>query len=41
MKAVLADLDALTAAHAAPDDFVDLGEAADFAPEMMDGECAT
>ncbi len=41
VKAVLADLEILAAGDATPDDFVDLGEAADFAPEVMDGECAT
>ena len=41
VKAVLADLDVLAASDATPDDFVDLGEAAEFAPEVMDGECAT
>ena len=41
MKPVLADLERLEAGDAAPADFIDLGEAAEFAPEVMDGECAT
>ena len=40
VKAVLADLEGLAASDATPDDFVDLGEAADFAPEVLDGECS-
>jgi sulfite reductase beta subunit-like hemoprotein len=40
VKAVLADLEQLTEASAAPADFVDLGDAADFAPETFEGECS-
>jgi sulfite reductase beta subunit-like hemoprotein len=40
VKAELADLERLTAEQAADDDFIDLGEAAAFAPEVMDGECS-
>jgi sulfite reductase beta subunit-like hemoprotein len=36
----LHDLQSLTEADAAPDDFVDLAESAAFAPEVMDGECS-
>jgi hypothetical protein len=30
----------MTADDAAPTDFVDLAETAEFAPEVMDGECS-
>ncbi len=40
VKAALAHLEALSAADASADDFVDLGEAADFAPEVLEGECS-
>jgi sulfite reductase (NADPH) hemoprotein beta-component len=40
VKALLADLEDLKAADARPDDFVDLGESAEFAPEILDGECS-
>jgi len=40
VKAVLADLEVLTASDATPDDFVDLGETADFEPEVLEGECS-
>lgn len=40
VKARLADLEGMTAASAAPDDFIDLGEVSDFKPEVMEGECA-
>lgn len=40
VKARLADLEALTTDAAKPDDFVDLGEVAEFKPEVMEGECA-
>jgi sulfite reductase (NADPH) hemoprotein beta-component len=40
VKLVLGDLERLVQAEAEPADFVDLGEAAEFAPEVMDGECA-
>jgi sulfite reductase (NADPH) hemoprotein beta-component len=36
----LDDLQRLTAADAVPLDFVDLAETAEFAPEVMDGECS-
>jgi sulfite reductase beta subunit-like hemoprotein len=36
----LDDLQRMTAADAAPVDFVDLAETAEFAPEVMDGECS-
>jgi sulfite reductase (NADPH) hemoprotein beta-component len=37
----LADLERLTQEQAVPTDYVDLAEAAEFAPEVMDGECAS
>ncbi len=40
LKAALADLEVLTEQTAAADDYVDLGESAAFAPEVMDGECS-
>ena len=40
VKEVLADLERLAEADAAPSDFVDLGEAAAFSPEVLDGECS-
>jgi hypothetical protein len=40
VKQALADLEQLDATSATPDDFVDLGESQDFAPEVMDGECS-
>ncbi len=40
VKDVLADLELLTAAAAAPSDFVDLGEAGEFNPEVLEGECS-
>ena len=40
VKSVLADLEAFAEADATPADFVDLGEADDFAPEVLDGECS-
>jgi len=36
----LADLERLTAAAATSDDYIDLGEAQEFAPVVMDGECS-
>jgi len=39
-KALLADLESLTAENATPTDFVDLGDADEFNPEVMDGECS-
>jgi sulfite reductase (NADPH) hemoprotein beta-component len=36
----LADLEKLTAEDAVPADYVDLAESAEFAPEVMDGECS-
>jgi len=40
VREVIGDLEALNEADAAPADFVDLGEADDFAPEVLDGECS-
>ena len=40
VKQALADLEQLDAASATPDDFIDLGESHEFAPEVMDGECS-
>ena len=40
VKPLLADLEALTEAQAAADDFVDLGETHAFNPETSEGECA-
>jgi len=40
VKATLTDLEKLRPGDAVPADFIDLGEAADFAPEVMDGECS-
>ena len=37
----LADLERLTKEDAVPTDYVDLAEAAEFAPEVMEGECAS
>jgi sulfite reductase beta subunit-like hemoprotein len=39
-KALLADLEALTAEDAIPQDFVDLGEDGEFRVEILDGECS-
>jgi sulfite reductase (NADPH) hemoprotein beta-component len=36
----LADLERLAPAEAQPEDFIDLGEAGEFVPEVMDGECS-
>ena len=41
VREVLAGLDVLDAEHATPEDFVDLGEAGDYAPEILEGECAS
>ncbi len=41
VKALLADLERITPEDAVPADFVDLAEAAEFAPEVMEGECAS
>ena len=40
VKSELADLERLLPADAAPDDFIDLAEANEFAPEVMEGECS-
>lgn len=40
VRLTLADLERLTKEDAVPTDFVDLAEAAEFAPEVMDGECS-
>jgi sulfite reductase (NADPH) hemoprotein beta-component len=41
VKAELADLERLRLEDAAQEDFIDLAEAAEFAPVVMEGECAT
>ena len=41
VRALLADLEPLTPDDISADDYVDLGEDAAFAPEIMEGECAT
>jgi sulfite reductase beta subunit-like hemoprotein len=41
VKRTLADLERLQPGDALPADFIDLGEAGEFAPEVMEGECAT
>ena len=41
VKQTLGDLERLQPGDAVPADFIDLGEAAEFAPEVMEGECAT
>jgi len=40
VRLTLADLERLTSADALPVDYVDLAESAEFAPEVMDGECS-
>ena len=40
LKGALADLEVLTEQTATPDDYIDLGESAAFAPEVLDGECS-
>ena len=40
VKIELADLERMTIDDVVPDDFVDLGEAGEFAPEVLDGECS-
>jgi sulfite reductase (NADPH) hemoprotein beta-component len=40
VKAALADLEAITPADAVPEDFVDLGEDAQFKVEAQEGECS-
>jgi sulfite reductase (NADPH) hemoprotein beta-component len=40
VKRELADLEPLRPGDAVAADFIDLGEAAEFAPEVMDGECS-
>jgi len=40
VRLTLADLERMTAADAVPEDFIDLAESAEFAPEVMDGECS-
>jgi len=40
VRSIVADLEPLDAGTAAPNDFVDLGETAEFAPEILDGECS-
>jgi hypothetical protein len=41
VKQTLADLEKLQPGDAVDADYIDLGEAAEFAPEVMEGECAT
>jgi sulfite reductase (NADPH) hemoprotein beta-component len=41
VKTLLADLEAMSAADAGPDDYIDLSETTPFRPETTDGECAT
>ncbi len=40
VKALLADLETVSPESLQPDDFIDLGEATAFAPEVMEGECS-
>ncbi len=40
VKALLADLELLTAASATETDFIDLAETTAFRPETTEGECA-
>ena len=40
VKDRLADLEKLLPGDAVPADFIDLAEATEFAPEVMDGECS-
>ena len=40
IKALLLDLEQVTEQTATPDDFIDLGETGEFAPEVMEGECS-
>ena len=40
VRVALADLERLRLGDAVPLDFVDLGEASEFAPEVMEGECS-
>jgi sulfite reductase (NADPH) hemoprotein beta-component len=40
LRALLADLEALPPEAARPIDFVDLGDAGEFKPEVLDGECS-
>ncbi len=40
VKHLLADLEELSAATAAPEDYIDLGESKAFVPETQDGECS-
>ena len=41
MKTLLADLEAFSSDAASREDYIDLGETQTFAPEVMEGECAT
>ncbi|MCC7010181.1 MAG: nitrite/sulfite reductase [Acidobacteria bacterium] len=41
VKKRLADLEILTKENATPDDFIDLADTTEFAPETMEGECAS
>ena len=41
MRLALVDLEKLTQEQAVPTDYIDLAESAEFAPEVMEGECAS
>jgi hypothetical protein len=40
VKVVLGDLEGLTITTATAEDYMDLDQATDFNPEVMDGECS-
>jgi hypothetical protein len=40
VKFVLVPLERITPEDAVPDDYIDLAEAGEFAPVVMDGECS-
>jgi sulfite reductase (NADPH) hemoprotein beta-component len=40
LKALLADIEPLSAETAKDEDFIDLAETSQFTPETMEGECA-
>jgi len=40
VRSALSDLERMSEADARPEDFIDLAEDRDFAPEVMDGECS-
>ena len=41
VRAILLTSEAMSAADAGPEDYIDLAETTAFRPETMDGECAT